>query len=172
MKKRVFVGIPINRKLAGKILIWTRKYLNNENIRVISPENLHITLVPPWYENDTLSVIKKLKSINLSEFTIHLTDIEYGPSNRNPRLIWAKGKSPRKLLNILNELQNSFNYKKTQREHVLHLTIARFNKNDFPKFKQKKIDKRVNWRQSVNSMCLYESKLSPKGARYSILYKI
>ena len=78
------------------------------------------TLIPEWYKNfslfpnptkDLLYVrgdIYKLKSIDLHKFTISFSDIEYGPNNHNPRLIWVKGNIPKKLLQLTNELNKIF----------------------------------------------------------------
>jgi 2'-5' RNA ligase len=52
MKHRVFVAIRASRKLQEEVAAWVSSHAKLP-VRWISPENLHITLVPPWYEEDT-----------------------------------------------------------------------------------------------------------------------
>jgi len=62
-KRRVFVAIGISSQLKEKIAYWQKKW-NHLSVRWIKPENMHVTLIPPWYTTEVDKVIEDLKSVN------------------------------------------------------------------------------------------------------------
>ena len=175
MKKRIFLGIKIGAKLYPPILRWRKKYPGKLSVRWIKEENLHITLLPPWYEessnikNQILKIEKIIPKIN--PFLLKFNYVGYGPENKRPRLIWAEGESPKEIMKLKNGLEKIILIKPQSRDFKLHLTLARFRPKDFKKFSINKINDKVFWEQIVDSFCLFESRLSPKGAEYKILKK-
>ncbi|OGM05575.1 2'-5' RNA ligase [Candidatus Woesebacteria bacterium RIFCSPHIGHO2_01_FULL_39_32] len=172
MKKRVFIGIPASSLLKKEILNWQKFYLNGYRVRRIEPQNLHITLIPPWYEQNLDDVIKKLVSFKklAKPFPILFSKVELGPKGQKKRLVWLHSETPRQLTNLQVELYDVFKYKfkyKQERQFITHLTIMRWNP------KKMKVNKQhfpeISWKMAVDRICLYESKLTPKGAQYDIL---
>ena len=51
MKRRVFVAIPVPERVRLKIAAWQRAHADIP-VRWTKPENLHITVIPPWYVNE------------------------------------------------------------------------------------------------------------------------
>jgi 2'-5' RNA ligase len=167
---RIFIGLPIGKNLQDKILKFEKKF-KNLPVRWISPHNLHITLVPPWYENNIEEVKEKLKSFNLGKsFKISFYKVEYGPSKKFPRLIWAVGDAPKELLILRQNLLNILSQKPEQRDFKLHLTLARFNFN--PKIKLPEINESIYWEDEIKEVVLFRSHLLKTGAEYEILEKI
>ncbi len=170
VKKRIFIGIKFrgNKK---DLRVFRKKY-SNLSLRFISDKNLHITLIPPWYEENVSGIVSFLKEIKLpSSFNVRLAKVELAPNKRKPHLIWAQGKAPKKLLHlkkIIEQKLNKFNFK---REFKLHLTLARFKTRDFKKFPIKKIEEKINWNFKVSSFILYESILGKNGSKYRIIEK-
>ena len=169
MSKRVFLGVPVEPNLASEIEKWMRKKFRAPNVRFISANNMHLTLVAPWYEDDIDSVIAKLKGSYFKKFTIKLDNVSFGPDPKHPRLIWSSGEAPIIMLDLKQSLEVRLDKRPEKRQYLLHLTIARFNQQSFINFKVKDIDEKVGWKFEVDSFCLYESKLKPTGAEYSVL---
>jgi 2'-5' RNA ligase len=167
---RIFIGLPIGKNLQDKILKFEKKF-KNLPVRWILPHNLHITLVPPWYENNIEEVKEKLKSFNLGKsFKISFYKVEYGPSKKFPRLIWAVGDTPKELLILRQNLFNILGQKPEERDFKLHLTLARFNFN--PEIKFREINESIYWEDDVKEVILFCSHLLKTGAEYEVLEKI
>ncbi len=127
--KRVFIGLKTTPNLENKILNWRENKLNWP-VRFIKPQNLHLTLVPPWDSFDISRVIDKLSKISLKEKSIDLNFnlIDYGPNSNNYCLIWALGEYNEKLDNLKNKIEDCLGVSKSKRSFLPHLTLARFKK--------------------------------------------
>ena len=98
---RIFVSVKIGKELENKIIEW-QKSRDDLKVRWLKPENLHITLIPPWETQNIEEVKNKLKSLPRGEqselyggeFDILFNKVSFGPKPEHPRLIWAEGKSP------------------------------------------------------------------------------
>lgn len=176
-KKRIFVAVAISKSLQRKIFDWKKKHKSARwwtSVRWLVSKNLHITLIPPWYEKNVDNVKNRLARQSFSEggaFNILFEKVEFGPDLKKPRLIWTTGKTPKEALNLKKSLEKTLKRKSEYRTWKLHLTIARFREEDFDKFPVKKLDEHVEWKEKVRSFVLMESHLSPKGADYKILKK-
>lgn len=176
MKHRLFLGIGIGKPLQKQIAAW-QKTLPPLPLRSLSPENLHLTLIPPWYsENpeETASLLRSsLPNLNLKlRLRLRLTSVSYGPDPRRPRLIWAKGSTPKELKEIKTRLEKCLGQKGENRPFSLHLTLARFPPKRFSEFKIKTLHEKISWQQEVTTLTLYESHLKPTGAEYQKLAEI
>jgi len=170
-KKRIFLGIPISSKNKERIKRWQRENLSGLPLRKVAVKNLHLTLVPPWYEtniNKLINVFEKSK-IFVKPFIVNFRQIEPGPLAKRPRLIWITGKKSENLNNLKKSFEKLLNKKPEKREFLPHLTIARFREKDFPQLAGKKLRERINWIEKVDKIAIFESKLSPKGADYSVI---
>ncbi len=171
MSKRIFVGIPIKRKLQKEIQQWIKDNLAGLKIRVIPAENLHLTLIPPWNEKNIGEVISKFAKIKrkLSSFEISFNKVTFGPSKAYPRLIWAEGQTSKDLDILKKSIENELEKGSTNRPFKPHLTLARFKRKDYLKFPIRQLEKDIDWRVDVETVCLYQSTLLPRGAQYKIL---
>ncbi len=205
--KRLFIAIPISAAIQKKALEFQKTY-KNLPVRWLTGKNLHITIIPPWYENDP----DRIKNI-LNEFSaqantaqiettrankphvtessanaspainIKFSNIFYGPNPAAPRLIWASGQTPTKLIQFKKNLETIFLQEKIikkiePRPFLLHLTLARlplgmarFRQEDFKNFSIKKISEQIDWSETLDTFVLMESHLSSAGADYEILQK-
>ena len=182
MRRRIFVALPISKDSQNKIEEWGRDY-QNLPVRWIKGKNLHVTLIPPWYTAKVHEVIDRLKSLNnvIEPFTITFQEVAFGPNSKRPRLIWASGDSPSKIITLKSKLEECLGRKKEKREFMSHLTIARFKKEDFAKFLIKNLPRtmsvrglhdKVFWQEKVSSFLLMESHLKRGGAEYEKLAEI
>jgi 2'-5' RNA ligase len=170
--ERIFVALPVSLEIEENFLKFQKKF-KNLDVRWIHPQNLHITLIPPWYESNTEEIIEKLESLRgkFLNFKISFDLIEYGPNKFSPRLIWAKGKATKELLSLVDEISKVLNKEKEKRPFMLHLTLARFDK--FKKYNNlPKLDIPIFWEFLAQSFVLMRSYLFKTGAQYEIIKEI
>lgn len=174
MRKRIFIGIKASKNLQKEILKWRKRYLKTLSVRWIPRENLHITLIPPWNEEDIEKATQVLESIrgSFSPFEVEFIKVSFGPSFKRPRLIWAKGKESPGMVYLKKTLERTLGKRGERRPFRPHLTLARFKTNDFCEFKIKKLQDKVSWIEKIETVCLYESKTLPSGAKYKILERV
>ena len=179
-KRRVFVAIGISSQLKEEIAAWQKEW-NHLSVRWIKPENMHVTLIPPWYVGKVDELINLLKSCKdiLEPFTITFREVMFGPNPKRPRLIWANGDVPSEILilkskfgKILQPRQTWLARKSEKRPFFTHLTIARFKEEDFTKFTVKTLHDEVFWKEKIHSFLLMESHLRRSGAEYETLYSL
>lgn len=173
MKRRIFVALPISTALQAEILEWEKRW-KNLPVRWLASKNLHLTLVPPWYEENVDEIIARLESLRdiQKPFVLEFEKVTYGPDLRRPRLIWAEGKTPRELVELKTKTEKVLAQKPDSRPLLLHLTLARFRPEDFSSFPVKRLEEKVCWREEINSLVLMESRLSPLGADYETLVEV
>jgi 2'-5' RNA ligase len=171
--KRIFIGLKISKRLQAEITRWQKRHIDLP-IRWIAGKNLHITLIPPFYARNIKTIAAKLKAAKFFSASIvaELDKISFGPDPKRPRLIWATGKTPENLLNLKKYLHKILKKKSEKRSFSLHLTLARFRPREFRRFTAEKINKKIFWREAFESIALFESKLSPKGAVYEVLREV
>jgi len=169
MAKRIFVALPISASLEADILAWEEKYARLP-VRWLDGKNLHVTLVPPWYEEDVESVVRKLGTVRQGKFGMSFETVSFGLPG-SPRLIWAEGVAGPDMIKLKDNVLKMTVAKPENRPFRLHLTLARFRPEDFPRFPIKKINDRVDWQEEVSSFVLMESHLSREGADYEVLQK-
>lgn len=166
-EKRIFLAIPASLELQRDILEWEKKF-SRLPVRWLAGKNLHITLIPPWYERDFEKSKKLLAEIHAQSFPVVFSKVSYGPSQSNPRLIWAEGLSSPECSNLQKQAGIIFGFKR-QRLFRPHLTLARFRPENFSSFPVKNLNENIGWQMRVNSVVLMESRLSPQGADYQII---
>lgn len=172
--KRVFIALTISEKTQMKV----RKIQENFSslpVRWLESKNLHITLIPPWNEQNIEDLKEKFRSLNLPFSRLqpfHFHTISFGPNPSFPRLIWVKGKDSEEVSSLKNFLEDALHQKPEQPNFLLHFTLARFRPASFRSFPLKKMDEKIDWEESVPFLVLFESRLTPKGSDYMELAKI
>lgn len=170
---RIFVALLISKQLRDIISDW-RKSHHELPVRWVKPENLHITLVPPWQEKDIEKIKNKLIRLEGKFGPIELTfeKVEFGPHKEEPKFIWAAGNAPKKLLELNAIIKQTLNISENTRPFYLHLTLARFKSHDFARFRIKKLDEQVCWQNIVDFVVLMESQLKLEGVEYKFLQEV
>jgi 2'-5' RNA ligase len=173
MKKRIFIAILLSKKIKEDILNWEEK-IKNLPIRIIPQENLHLTIIPPWYEDNPEKTAKKIDAISgkFGEIEIKFKKIKLGPNKINPRLIWVEGESPEPLIKLKTELEQILGILPDKKNLKAHITIARFKPFQFKYFSDKKIEENIEWSEKAKELAILESKLLKDGAKYTIIKKI
>jgi 2'-5' RNA ligase len=166
--RRVFVGLPADRELAGAAMEFRRAHAGLK-VRWVKPENLHLTMVPPWQCLDVAAACHALRdeAVRQSPFEVAFELVSFGPDKRRPRLIWATGKAPGDMPEFACRLLAATGAPgEPSKSFLLHLTIARFNTHDFEAMGAHKLREPVSWPGMLDSICFYESILKPSGAEY------
>jgi RNA 2',3'-cyclic 3'-phosphodiesterase len=147
----------------------------------VRPEGLHITLkflgnVP----DEKLGAIKSaLHSVKAAPFLLAITNVGVFPNPRSPRVLWAGIESGPELAALARKVEDALNplgFEREKRAFSPHVTLARF-KNGKAKPKLDAVLSAMPeagralafGTMAAAQFHLYESKLSPQGARYSKL---
>ena len=179
-EKRVFIGIPIGLKIKSILPIVKSAVTVNSNpkcIKWIPPENIHLTLsfLGNISSMDIPHFIESLeKKITSNDFQLTITGTGVFPSSKSPKVLWlgiSKGLYELLLLQI--QVEKSVREFKDNYENntfTSHISIARIrglhaiiDVLPFLNSVYSPID------LDVNSISMYESKLLPEGAQYSII---
>lgn len=163
---RLFIGIKASSKLQELVLNW-QKENKDLPVRFIKPENLHITLIPPWYADDPENAVIKLKGLIFPKFRITFDNIFVNFRNQ---VVWIESReSPPEIINIRNALLVNFNKPPERRDFKTHITVARFKAgSDIGDISLN----RINWEEIADNITLFESVLLPEGANYKIIYTL
>lgn len=165
---RIFIGIKASDKLQKQIQNWQEKH-KDLPVRFIKPENLHITLIPPWHTQRIDKTIKQFKKFEwVLRVNLQFREVLFAPKNL-PRLIWAEGKAPKDLIYLRKSLHEHFKFKMEKRSYLSHITLARFKPFDFSLIRKIDLEREINWEMAVQEIILFESKLSLSGANYRII---
>lgn len=180
MNKRIFIAFPLEEGIKKKIVTWveTFKATHNIPVRWLKPENLHITLVPPFYVHDEeLKMVKLLIAQTVHgvlPFEIEFQKVTYGPDPKRPRLIWASAETPPDMQRLKNILEQTLVAAKLdiipeQRPLKVHLTLARFREESFSTFKIQELNEEVRWYGILSKIAIMESVFKLGGAEYYII---
>ena len=178
MRKRLFIAINLPENLKKYLDNLHFKWVADQSIWWVKPENIHLTLIFLGYLEinylpQLIRVGQKSQEdiINqkLAPFEIKLDEAILGPNLEHPRLIWVKihpNLALEKMKNlIVNNLQKEdIPFQEEHRRFIPHLTLARLNhapKNFEPE--------KISWQFPVKSFELMESHLQKGGAEYDIL---
>ena len=110
MKRRVFISISLPERVKDKIEkeLDNIRYKFTDNIRFIDRKNWHITITFLGYQEDEFigEIIKSMGKIipQIEQPKINFTDIDYGPKEKTPRMIWLN--SCESMSEILGEIKN------------------------------------------------------------------
>lgn len=173
--KRIFFGISIPEETRNELFEIART-LNIPGERTIAPQNIHLTLRFIGNATDEqmnfLSERTEKASQKIKPFNIQLNEIGAFPSLKRPRIVWAGvGEGSETLEKIAWELEKvarKLGFKEEKRFHP-HFTIIRI-KN--PKSIPVELPLNINVTQKniiIKKIDLFESRLKPTGAEYSIL---
>ena len=178
LEKRVFIGIPIGRKIKSILPSFkSTVHCSRDIIRWIPPDNIHLTLcfLGNISDQDIPNIIQTLENcITFKYFKIIIESTGVFPSPNIPKILWIGiGKGADELASLQQHIEKAVRkFKEINRKEIFtpHITIARIRRS------QLKIDVLpfLNTVYSpieldVNSVCLYESILLPERAQYRVL---
>ncbi|MBI1984631.1 MAG: RNA 2',3'-cyclic phosphodiesterase [Candidatus Wildermuthbacteria bacterium] len=180
MMHRVFIAInlpeSVRQELASAKGRWPEL-----PAKWAKQENLHLTLVFHGNASDQeLEEIKQnAKAIagKHKPFSLKLSKIVYGPTGKNPKMIWAIGPESKELLMLQKDLSKSLlgdsvPKLETEQDFSLHITLGRLKEFEFSRIdleERPEINEQIDIEIPVSSVDIMESKLRRSGAEYSVI---
>ena len=168
MARRIFVGLPLSPDLVQAVAAFRSQH-SDWAVRWVAPENLHVTLVPPWQEAEVAEVVELLGQVVAFSCVLGFQSLGLGPDPKRPRLVWALGPVPARLVALRQELFTKLNQASEPRPFRPHLTLARLAGPELSADFADALPQRVFWQMPADKFCLYESFLKPGGADYRVL---
>jgi 2'-5' RNA ligase len=182
-KIRSFIAIDVEEKDVIRNISKIQKKLfeTGANLKLIKPENIHITL--SFLGDISITLIEKihieLKKIYFTSFNIEVIGIGAYPNLRTIRILWAGiGKGIFELRNLVNQLEprlRTIGIKQNHRGFNPHLTIARV-KTSYKKSEIKNYIKKLNNYKigsiKAENLRLIKSVLTPQGPIYKVLREV
>ena len=177
-QKRVFIGIPAGDQVKSTLsLLQPIVDCNSRYIKWVPLDNIHLTLsfLGDVSINKIPDIVQSVEqNIATSQFQLSISGTGVFPSSKSPKVLWLdlnKGVDKLKLLH--HQIEKSVSEFKENYENntfIPHISIARIRRL------HAKIDVLpfLNSVYSpieldVNSISMYESKLLPEGAQYTII---
>ncbi len=183
-RARLFVALDLPDGVRAGIVAWQRAELTDEALRVVEPQNLHITLAFLGYlpERAISSVAAVLNSVAAPAPRIELAPEPVAKPKRRPRMIGLDAVSEGAVAlqaGLAGELEARHLYKPETRPFWSHLTVARVR----PERRGSKRPARLRsvpgalpgaLREPFGAVriTLYRSTLRPQGAEYAPLAQV
>ena len=171
LSKRVFIGVKAADEISdGCVKLQER--LSNLPARLIRPDDMHLTLLPPWQMKDQQLVEKQIQKAlrNINSFTIEFTSMSFGPDNVRPRLVWITGEATNEIIRLKQGFDDVFGLEPTS-NFLPHMTIARFAQKDRWRLVGQTIDQSISIKMPVKSVELFES-VKSYGNSYRVLTSV
>lgn len=174
---RLFIGIPLEKKLVNEIYSLYNKFKNLKNAKFVKKENLHITLkFLGEVEEEKITLIKNAidnSILNFEKFFISTNKISGFPEEKRAKVIWFNVyKNSEKIEFLFNNLETyleKIGFKKEEKKFVSHITIARVKEGANIEFAVKNFN--FEFKSEVLSMALFQSVLTPSGPVYTKIYE-
>ena len=176
---RTFLALELSNSYQSKLtdLISELKIFDNNNIKWVVPENLHITLqfIGETKESDLPDILDFLQKLFKDKSKLHFISKNlYLAPGRDPKVIWIEMQnndtwiisSHKKIKGFLSEKGYRFNKKPLR----FHITLGRIKKkidsNSIYKFLNKKIELPEIL---IENISLIKSTLRPQGPIYETI---
>jgi 2'-5' RNA ligase len=154
---RIFVALKIAPEIARELAEMARE-LERFPVRLIAPDDIHLTLVPPWNETSIPAAIETLSGVaaKAAPFTLAFVQLSYGPQPRRPRLLWAECTGGDDLSALHAALLLAFG-QNDDRPFRPHVTVARIRGNGAAVARKHPIDRALAFAQRVETVELMQS---------------
>ncbi len=154
---RVFVALKVAPHIARELAQMARE-LERLRVRLIAPDDIHLTLVPPWSETSVLAAIEKLSGVasKATPFNLAFVHLGYGPQPRRPRLLWTECTASPELSALHAALLLEFG-QSDERPFRPHVTVARIRGNGAAVARKQPIDRALAFSQQVETVELMQS---------------
>jgi 2'-5' RNA ligase len=183
-RARLFVALDLPQDVRDAIVSWQRRELTDEALRVVGPENLHITLAFLGYlpEKAIGSVAEVLNGVVAPAPRIRLSPEVVGKPRGRPRILALEAGSEQTVAlqaDLERELERRRLYKPEKRPFWSHVTVARVR----PEKRGSKRPARIGAPPGPLPdalledffgvrVTLYRSTLRPQGAEYAPLAQV
>ncbi|MBU0532529.1 RNA 2',3'-cyclic phosphodiesterase [Candidatus Micrarchaeota archaeon] len=164
---RLFVAVPLPEKVKKK-LAELGKEIEQDGIKLVEPENIHITLKFIGESSEAAHIEKKLREIRFNKFACAAKGAGVFPNENYIRVVWAGLESEELNLLAKKVIGALHGYGKDDRFSA-HVTIARVKqKIDLKSFLEKHKDEDFGSFE-ISSFDLMQSELGGDGPKYTTL---
>jgi 2'-5' RNA ligase len=183
-RARLFVALDLPEAVREGIVSWQRAELTDDALRVVGPENLHVTLAFLGYvpEKAIGSVAEVVNAIAVPAPPIELESQPVGRPKGRPRLYALDARSAETVdlqASLEQELVAKRLYKPEKRPFWPHVTVARVRPEKRGSKRPARIESAPgrlpeSLRESFRGVrvTLYRSTLRPQGAEYAPLAQV
>lgn len=180
MRHRVFIAINLPENIKKELSFYQEKWPELPT-RWTRKENLHITLIFLGYVNDEelFKICKITRELvqKTPPFSLNLNKISYGPSQKQPRMIWVAGQKSKELAELREDLEEALGGKisgfmEENRDYSPHITLGRLKQWEFKRIEleeRPEVSEEISLSFWVESVEVMESRLRPGGPDYLIL---
>jgi RNA 2',3'-cyclic 3'-phosphodiesterase len=183
-RARLFVALDLPDEVREGIVAWQRSELTDEALRVVGPQNLHITLAFLGYlpEKEIAAVAEVVNSVAAAAPRIELAPEPVAKPKGRPRLFALDAVSKQTVAlqaKLERELASRRLYKPEKRPFWSHLTVARVRPERRGSKRPARVEKLPG--PIPEALCeaffslrctLYRSTLRPQGAEYAPLAQV
>lgn len=179
MKKRIFIAIDLSKEIKQNLVEMQNKISfrqGRRGTRWVEPDHMHLTLVFLGdAEEEKISKIEKIcykVAQKIRPFEIAISSLSAFPNLTRAHTLWLGVENSDELNQLQEKLKEGLkeaSLRIEERKFTPHLTLARLKKkknlrSEIENFKQKNFGI-----MKVNEFNIFESKLSPKGAKHKII---
>lgn len=160
---RIFVGLKMTPEIAGSLAAIAER-IERVPLRLVSEDDIHLTLVPPWNETSIPDAVEKLSKAlaGFEGFSLSFERLCYGPERHRPRLVWVECTASPEIETLQGALLEAFG-QVNERPFRPHVTLARIERNDSAMARLHPVDQRLTLAQPIRSVELFRS--PPPGMR-------
>ena len=165
MPRRIFIAIKPTDHIVKKVQTM-QEQLAFLPVHWVPPENLHVTLLPPWKSENYEHALKTFSSLKIEKPKIALTfeSVQfYKPKN----ILWAVGRAPEFLGPVIENLRNTFQQPADERKYLMHITLAKHVAAEL-----KVPEVQIDWQFVPEELTLFESLQTETGTEYKTLSSI
>jgi 2'-5' RNA ligase len=176
---RTFIALPIEYKYFKNDFTALTNRLDNEKIKWVEPNNMHITL---HFLGDTpahlvKNISESLATINIPQITLDFSGIGYFSKGKFPRVLFIKTEKNLLLQTVHSQIKKNIStfieLPEEKREFIPHLTLGRIKYiKDLKKFYDtvNEFSENFRFRHPINKIIFFKSILTPEGPIYEPLY--
>lgn len=171
---RIFIAINLPEDVKSKLLSYQENWPELP-ARWTTKENLHLTLafLGNTSDQELEKVFKVMQEVGERHqtFPLEFTHIIFGPSPKNPKMIWVQVESSQKLLELQKDVETSL-AQSADKSFSPHLTLARLKAFQFRQMETEElpdVNEEISLSFKVTSVEVMESTLRRSGAQYTIL---
>jgi RNA 2',3'-cyclic 3'-phosphodiesterase len=126
---RIFVGLMVLPVIARE-LVKLAQCLAGPSVRLVAPADVHLTLVPPWYEAAIPGAVEKLHLAARASraFLLTFRHVGYGPEPARPRMLWVDCTADEEIAALRAALLEAYG-QTDERLFRPHVTLARIRGN-------------------------------------------
>jgi 2'-5' RNA ligase len=167
---KLFYSIPLSDN-ARKTLKRKQEDLRESKtkMKLVEPENLHITLTFIGEVNNIQYHKKILDSVPRGTFNISLSAMGAFPNKEHAKIVWAGVKPEENIINIHEVICNQL--ESQEKGYRPHITLARL-KSEADNVVKRVLAKQLNTPFKISCVQLLKSTLLPTGPKYEVIHEV